>query len=211
MTKPPQVLVEPEVAALADLYIELVKKLQAIAKDREGLDASVNALVAVKGFLEADEAVRVSGITRPLGALAAAIVDLREGKAPVLFTKERRTSGGRPLHPSFDAVKGAAAAFMSFLIEAAAEKPKAAAAFVADTLSKVGIRSLGPHTVVNASTVTGWRDEMGGKNSKRAKAVYDRILADFMGQVKNRITSAAARRMVKGAIVGLHAEGVTPG
>lgn len=211
MTKPPHVLVEPEVAALADLYIELIKELHAIAKERKGLDASEDALVAVKRFLDANEAVSVSGITRPLGALAAAIVDLREGKTPVLFKKAPRTPQGRPESPSFDLVKAAAAASMSFLIKAAAEKPAAAAAFVADTLSKVGIQSLGPHTIVNASTVKGWRDEMGGKNSKRAEFVYKRILANLMAKANSEITSGAARRMVKGAIDGLHAEGVTPG
>ena len=91
-----KIVVDAEVASVADLYIELIRELTKIRDTLVGLDASEYALVAVKRFLDANEMVFVSGITRPLGSLASAIQDLKAGGKPDLFQiEEPLTNAGQ--------------------------------------------------------------------------------------------------------------------
>ena len=77
------VLVDPEVAELADRYIELVHYLDELDQNLNTaecpLEICLDALVAVKRFVDVHPIVAQKGITRPLGMLAASVLDLTLG------------------------------------------------------------------------------------------------------------------------------------
>jgi hypothetical protein len=93
------VCVEPEVAELADHYIKLVCFLdelnQKLDTTENPLEICLDALVAVKRFVDVHPTVAQKGITRPLWMLAASIQDLTLGSTPKLL-KPNPNIKGRP-------------------------------------------------------------------------------------------------------------------
>jgi hypothetical protein len=212
--KKPQVLVDAEVAELVDLYASLITELHSIHTrygiDGDQLAACEAATVAVKSFLDANELIFDAGITRPLGALALAVRDLQRGAKPKLFQVEPASAGGRPSSGAENAIKATAAACLDFLHERAKESLANASNFVANELSKVGVKRLGTSRAITSKTVQGWRAEMNGRNSPLANKIFADIKKGLGAQMGDRPTSDAAKRAVKGAIKGLAAEGVSP-
>ena len=205
-----QVLVDLEIARLADVYIELIKELTAISQSCAGLDASLSSLVAVKRFLDANEIIFAAGLTRPLGELAAAINDLQSGTKPKLLEVPKRPNGGRPPRAIDDAVKATAAACLELLHENARETLEVASLYISDELEKIGVKSLGSSTPITQKTIQGWRAEMGSRNSEIANKIFRQIKTDLSAKLGPRTSSEIARRVVRGAIQALTVEGVTP-
>lgn len=205
-----KIVVDAEVASVADLYIELIRELTKIRDTLVGLDASEYALVAVKRFLDANEMVFVSGITRPLGSLASAIQDLKAGGKPDLFQIEEPLTKGRPMAPSADVLKAVAAACLEFLCKRSSESLEKSAKFIREELNKLGITVYGRNRAITSATVRGWRAEMKGRNSAFANRVFKITLCKLKEVASDPITPTSARRIVEGALLGLAAEGITP-
>ena len=212
--KEPKVSVDAEVAELADLFIKLVVELNAINKvfdkTHDQLAACEAAVLAVKHFLDANDEVFVSGITWPLGALAAAVRDVQLGAKPKLFHVESRSGGGRPPSRINDAVKATAAACLEILHKDAKQDLTRASEFVVDQLMNIGISRFGSTSSIDVKTVRGWRDEMGARNSAVAMNIYRQIIKGLREQLNGDLTLNAARRITKSALAGLVAEGLTP-
>ena len=211
--KKPQVLVDAEVAGLADLYISLITELHAIntqyEKDFGQLAACESAVVALKRFLDANEMVFAAGITRHLGSLAAALLDLQSGAKPKLFQVASRPGRGRPPSAIHHAVKATAAACLEILHENAKEDLKTASAFVARELQKISSKVTGSVRPITAATVRGWRDEMGSRNSSVSNKIFSDIVVGITQESGRTITSASARRISKSMLGGIVAEGLT--
>ena len=212
--KEPKVSVDAEVAELADLFIKLVVELNAINKvfdkTHDQLAACEAAVLAVKHFLDANDEVFVSGITWPLGALAAAARDVQLGGKPKLFFVKSKSDGGRPPSGINDAVKATAAACVEILHKDAKQDLNNASSYIVRELKKIGVSRVGSTGLIKSETVRGWRNEMGARNSPAAMNIYNQILKELRQHFKGELTLNAARRITKSALAGLVAEGLTP-
>src|SRR5580704_2467500 len=87
------------------LIAGLVRANQAFESGDDPLYVILKCVVSVLHFLDADVAIAGSGLTRPLGTLAASLRDLGQGARPPLFFDRPKREVGRPKDISFEAAR----------------------------------------------------------------------------------------------------------
>jgi hypothetical protein len=196
----------PSTLAFRKLAAELVRANQAEEAGTDQLQVILKCLVDTMGFLDADLSIRGSGLTRPLGVLAAALRDLKLGASPALFFNRPKKGGGRPKGVSIEAAHGAAAAALSVLIQAG-ESRDSASQFVAEKLAAVGVKSVRGKPI-SARQVLRWREEIGGRASQLAESTYNDILKKYATVPREVLADQKRRRdLVEGAIMGIRSMG----
>ncbi len=208
---PPQTIRRPSSLRYQQLIDQLVEADQAAGHDDDVLAIMQRSLVAVITFIDADEPVRASGLTRPLRQLAAAVRDLRLGAKPALFFKARSRQAGRPTNVWFDVLHGTAAAVVDALIEWGESRGRAAK-LLADELRHADIKMpygrAGEKAEITAKHVLRWRDQIGARASHlTAKVFHDRVRAYAAMRQKYGGSGEGRRRFARVAALSLHAEG----
>ena len=164
----------------------------------------VTALFSVVIFLEADDAVARSGLTRPLRKLLAALRDRMQGAtSPLLFSRPRKR--GRPKDVSFMGAHGVIAVAVDVLIEGG-ETKQAAARFVAAELRSAEIRPGGE--TITAREVLQWRDEIGGGAPELAERTYKDMRTRVAKLPPEAVATTTDRRaLVRGIILAIRSQG----
>jgi hypothetical protein len=172
----------------------------------DDLSVMLRCVVSMVHFLDADLVVLVTGHTRPLGALAAALRDLAQGARPALFFKRRKKGPGRPKDLSFEAARGAIAGAVAALINWGEKRPDAGR-FVAARLKVLGLR-LPNGDLIGAKQVLRWRDEIGAGASNLAEQTFKTVAAKY-AVVPPEVASDGKRRraVVVGALIAVRSEG----
>jgi hypothetical protein len=173
---------------LTQKYIELIGILKILTdqfvKCDNRLDVALQTLVEVKHFIEQDTSVNRYGITEPLGAIAAALRDVKQGIHPKLFEEHTPQNKTKYKDPTATmTVSACAAACMEILMRYKCGL-KNSSRFVAVELSKVGITHKHEGGAITADTVRRWRDRMTVKNKTVANALYwelVKILSQALG------------------------------
>lgn len=188
------------------LAADLVRANQAAEAGESELYVILRSLASVVRFLDDDEIIQGTGLTRPLGVLAASLRDLDRGARPRLFFDRPKKGPGRPKDTSFEAARGAIAAAASALIEWG--EPRAVAGrFVAGESQNAQL-TMPNGRPISAQHVLRWRDEMGGSASALAQSTYNDIIAKYRNVPCELIRDQRGRRnVVVGALLGLRAEG----
>lgn len=174
-----KILVDKEVAQLADDYIDFIlslgflKKLLDAGADEQKVCFEV--LAVTKRFIDLNPVAYAVGISQPFGLLAAGINDVWAGKKPKLFTRNPETQPKAKPGQTFNAVKAVAAAALDLRVYYGAEL-QIAASEIARELKNVGIEYTGSTPIV-WQTVKGWRDEMGGRNHPMANDIFKEIIS----------------------------------
>jgi hypothetical protein len=117
---------------------------------------AIYAIHAISGFFMRINRQQAINLMAPLDDVSEALRELERGNLPTLFKCKRKParppdSFGREL------IKGAAAAAMTFLMEAGLPR-KEAARRVADELQRRGVK-LGGNRHLGSGTVASWRDQ----------------------------------------------------
>jgi hypothetical protein len=201
--EPEKVLVERDVVKLADSFIGLVRSLDELNRKldegRPEIDVCLDAVVAVKRFLGD------YNVTRPFGILAAALRDVKLGANPSLF-KMAEKKGNRPAGTTFGtAMQATAAAGLELLHRHV--KLDEAASFVVKQLDKAGLTHTSDGRPITPETVKGWRDEMGGRNTKESQDTYEQICEDAAA-LGLTATVEGVQRAIIGSIQELLNEGI---
>lgn len=204
-----KVLVDEEIAHLADRYIDLVKELKRL---RDGLDQGrphsevcIDAVVAVKRFLDANEYVMAAGLTQPFGMVSTALRDLSQGFSPALFKKAKKQPTGSSKTVTLQAVGAAGLDLLLHYGDHGGE----AAQFIVQELKKAGFETTGGRRTITKETVLGWRNEMGARNSLVAHNTFKQIVSAAKVQLGEKAKVAAVRDFITGAISALSSEGIT--
>ena len=141
-----KVLVEPEIARVGEIYVELIKELKRLNEEldhgRPEADVCLDTVVAIKRFFDADESVFAQGLTRPLAMLSTALRDLLAGFSPKLFKKPEGEKS-RPAGASITVTTQAIAAAGVELLHRHGMSFDEAASFVVGELKGVGISLTG--------------------------------------------------------------------
>jgi hypothetical protein len=200
--------VDPEVARREARYSELVNHLKTLTDDlkkgRDELEVCLDAVVSAKRFLDADKAVLMFGATRPLEIVAVSLRELSLGGRPRLF-RQKRTVGHRPAGMTAP-IQAVAAAGIEALHGAGVDFGQAAT-FVVRELQKIGVTHTGPRRAISTKTVLGWRDEMRGRNSPEAVAMYDEWLDSFKRTFGPDTSRSVIEGVVAAAIAALRDSG----
>ena len=106
-------LKRPSAHRYRQLVAELARADQAAEAGDDELCVILRCIVSITYFLDADDIIRGTGLTRPLGVLATSLRDLGQGARPRLFFGRPKKKGGRPKDVSFEAARGAIAAALS--------------------------------------------------------------------------------------------------
>ena len=163
-------LKRPSTHRYRQLVAELARADQAAEAGGDELSAILRCIVSITHFLDADDVIRGTGLTRPLGVLATSLRDLGQGARPRLFFGRPKKKGGRPKDVSFEAARGAIAAALAGLVEGG-ELRSEASKFVTDTMEDAGIK-MPNGKPVSTQQVLRWRDEIGSRASHLAENTY---------------------------------------
>jgi hypothetical protein len=206
--QPNKVLVDAEVVQRNDRYNELVNHLKSLNDDlkkgRRESEVCLDAVVAVKRFFDADEAVLTSGATRPLEIVAVSFRELSLGGNPRLFQQKRGVSN-RPAGLTAP-IQAVAAACLEVLHRVGHDFDRAATLIVRD-LAKIGVTHTGRRREITIRTVQGWRAEMGGRNPPEALAMYRQMLDFFEQTFGADAPSSVVEQEVTRCIDGLRDNG----
>jgi hypothetical protein len=195
-----KILVDREVAELADRYIDLVNELARLDKLLDGhedqLAICLEALVAMKRFVEVDRTVAITGITRPIGMIASAIRDVTRGaKPPLIFSRPKQTSNRPSETSSIVTLQAGAAACVEVLLPHV-EDLQVACTYVMRELSKFGVTHAARGVPITHKTIKRWRDEMNGRNPEVSNTIYRAIIAQWHEQGPKKPTVADAKQFV---------------
>jgi hypothetical protein len=195
-----KILVDREVAELADRYIDLVNELAQLNKLLDGhedhLEICLEALVAMKHFVEVDRTVAISGITRPVGIIAVAIRDtILGGRPPIIFDRENLANRPKELSSTVTLQAGAAACVE--VLRPHVEKLQAACTYVMRELSKLGVTHTAGGFPITDMTIKRWRDEMNGRNPPISTKIYEGIITQWREQGPKSATMADAKQFVR--------------
>ena len=207
------ILVDKEVADLADYFIKLVTELHRLygklGTSENELEVYVDTVVAVKRFLDANPAVFAAGITRPLGTLASKLQDILIGGDPVKIFPVADKPAHRPSGLSgLASLQAATAACVEIFVRYKLLSVKGACEFVLETLNQYLPVERHYAEPITWKTIKNWRDEMGGRNSDTAYAIYKQHLNRFEAAVGDKkISLESAQRFTIGCLQGLKDEG----
>jgi hypothetical protein len=135
----PKSVRRPPTARYQELIERLAEASRPAAAGYDNLAAAHLSLIAVITFIDSDEDVHASGITRHLRQLAGALRDLLVGAKPPLLIPAPRRSEGRPTDVSLDVLRALVAALADALIRSG-QLRQAAGRLVADELRRRRIR-----------------------------------------------------------------------
>jgi hypothetical protein len=159
------------------LVEELVRANQAAEAGENELYVALKCVVSLLHFLDDDLVIRATGLTRPLGRLAAALRDVGQGAQPAMFFERPNKGVGRPKDISFEVARGTIAAAVAVLVDNGASRMEAAS-FVAAELRKTDCK-LPNGNPISSKQVLRWRDEMGGSAPALAEATYKDVLSKY--------------------------------
>ena len=206
------VCVEPEVAELADRYIELVCFLnelnQRLDITENPLEICLDALVAVKRFVDVNPTVAQKGITRPLGMLAASILDLTLGSTPALL-KPNPNITGRPKSVSGTVTLQATGAACAEILIWCGLSVESACKYVLKVLEKEKQVNAPASKPVTWRTIKRWRDEMGGRNSDKSVEIYTGLQTELKKALGSNPSIKETEDAVANCIQGLKTTGAT--
>lgn len=197
----------PPTLRFRKLIAELERAYQAGEAGDDELYVILKYVVSIIHFLDADLAIRGSGITRHLGVLAAALRDLGQGARPPLFFDRPKQGPGRPKDISFEAARGAIAAAVGMLVDWNEPRDEAGQ-FVAEQVRQAGLKA--PRgKAIQTRQVLRWRDEIGGGASALAESTYKDIRTKY-ASVPPEVAADPKRRreIVAGAIRGIRSMGL---
>ena len=209
---PKSVLVEPEVAELACRYIELVHFLSELDENLNTaeypLEICLDALVAVKRFVDSYPVVAQKGITRPLGMLATSVLDLTLGATPELL-KPNKNIIGRPKAVSSTVTLQATGAACAEILIWQGLTVENACKYVLKALEKE--KQLKPPGAKPFTwrTVKRWRDEMGGRNPSKSEEIYRGLQSELKKALGANPTIKETEDAVANCIEGLKTTGAT--
>jgi hypothetical protein len=176
-----------------------VRANQAAESGDDELYVILQCVVSVLQFLDDDPLIAGAGLTRPLGMLAAALMDLGQGARPPLFFNRPKKKAGRPTDVSFEAMRGVVAAAVGLLIENG-ESRQSAARVVADELGLAGIKAPGGKSIQPVQILR-WRDEIGSRASKLAESTYKDVLTKYATVARSLRKDAKALRGIVSSII----------
>ena len=208
--KSKKILVDVEIANVGENYIALISELKRLndklSNGGSDLEVCIDAVVATKRFLDANEIVMVYGLTRPFGILASALRDLSLGYEPSLLQKaEFPPKKGSSKTITLQAV---GAAGLDLLMHYGSKR-QIAAEFVVQQLRKAGFHKTGNNKIIFAKTVIGWRDEMGGKNTSESQKIYKQIIESIKAELGANAKVSSVQRVIENSINTLINEGIT--
>lgn len=189
---------------LTQKYIELIGILKVLA-DRfttgdDRLDVALQMLVEVKHFIEQDTSVAQYGITEPLGAIAAALRDVKQGVPPRLFEEHPPQNKTKYKDPTATmTVSACAAACMEILMRHKFGLVDSSQ-FVVAELSKVNITHKHEGGAITADTVKRWRERMTVRNKTVAYAIYRDIVEILSQALGSAGTLRDAKSLVRSEI-----------
>lgn len=173
-----KVLVDKEVADLADHYIDFILSLgllkQLLDQGADRQKVCFEALRFAKEFVDWHPVASATGISQPFAILAAGLNDVWAMKKPDIFKHNPKLMHEIQPGEAFNAVKAVAAAMLELRI-CYGEQLEIAAREITRELHSHGIRHRGPNTPVTWKTVKGWREEMGGRNHPVATSIFQDI------------------------------------
>ncbi len=208
------VLVEVEVAELADRYFDLILFLKELNEDlstsANPLEECLDAIVAVKRFLELDPIIAQSGIVRPVAMLAAVIRDVTLGAKPE-FLRPTKKTGSRPRSLSGLISRQATAAACAEVLIHYGITVEEACKFVLRALEKEKLINNNGSKFVKWETIRRWREEMGSRNPPESLAIYRGIETELKRMLGPNATDNDAKKTVPNCILALkHSGTVVP-
>ena len=208
-----QVLVDPEVAELADRYFDLILFLKTLNDDLENseypLDQCLDAVVAVKRFLEIDPIVAQSGVIRPIAIVASTLRDVTLGGKPEILRASDKAENRPGGMSRLIARQGTAAACVQILVHH--KMPvEDACKFVLRELEKQSQINTEGKRPVTWETVRRWREEMGSRNPAASLSVYQGISAELLKALGPDGNLEKAKKAVPNCIRALKGSGTTP-
>ena len=196
-----KVLVDKEVAELADHYINYILSLgflkNLLDQGADPQKVCFEALRFTKQFVDWHQVAFVTGISQPFGILAAGLNDVWARKNPKIFAHNPDLTHDSKPGESFNAVKAAAAAALELRVHYG-EELETAAREITRELHNHGVTHRGQNTPVTWKTVKGWRDEMGVRNHPIANSIFQEITQ----QAKNLFGKEAELSRLKGFTSG---------
>ena len=196
----------PSVVRYRRLIEALVRADQAAEAGVDKLDVLVMCVASVVRFIDADLAIRGTGLTRSLSILAGALQDLRQGARPRLFFERPRKGPGRPTNLIFEGARGAIAAAVAVLIKEG-ESRADAGKFVADQSGKTGVR-LPDGNTISSKQVLGWYDDIDDRAQGLAEDIYRNIISKYQAAPREALAGPARRRaLVAGFLLATWARG----
>jgi len=191
--------VESEVAELADRYFDLVLYLKKVNEDlstsANPLEECLDALVAIKRFLEIDPIVAKSGIVRPLAMLALKLRDVTLGAKPEMLRASRQT-GTRPRSLSGLIARQATVAACTEVLIHYRMPVKEDCEFVLRALEKAKQINRAETKPIKWQKIKRWREEMGSRNPPESLAIYNGISLELKKALGPDATLDAAKREV---------------
>jgi hypothetical protein len=189
------------------LIAELERAYQAGESGDDELYIILRYIVSIMHFLDADLAIRGSGVTRHLGILASSLRDLGQGARPSLFFDRPKKKAGRPKDISFEAARGAIAAAVGMLVDWGETRDEAGK-FVAEHVRRAGLKAPGGKAI-QTRQVLRWRDEIGSTASALAESTFKDIRAKYAAVPAEVAADDKRRRdVVEGAILGIRSMGL---
>lgn len=173
-----KVLVDREVADLADHYIDYILSLGFLKQlSDQGADQQkicFEALRFTKQFIDWHPVAFATDISQPFAILAAGLNDVWAKRKPNIFKHNPKLRHETQPGEAFNAVKAAAAAALELRFHYK-EDLEVAAKDIAEELRTLGVKHRGAQTLITWKTVKGWRDEMRGRNHPIATAMFNEI------------------------------------
>ena len=207
-------ITKEEVAELADRYINLVsfvKDLNArLDQEADQLEVCLDAVVALKKFLDMDLSVFRAGISRPLGVLAFALRDVTLGGKPKLLRRSAKIRKTRPKATTSSVTTQASAAASLEILFRYKMPLDQASAFVVRELHKAGISHSSERRPIANATVRRWREEMGARNDQLSERIYRSIVDELVKALGDHASIERAKIEVRGILRGLGDSGATP-
>lgn len=176
-----KVLVDKEVADLADHYIDFILSLgflkQLLDQGADQQKICFEALRFTKQFVDWHSVALATGLSQPFSILAAGLNDVWAKRRPKIFKHNSKLKHETQPGETFNAVKAAAAAMLELRVYYK-EEPEIAAREISREFNKFGVTRRGNDTPITWKTVKGWRDEMDGRNHPVATAMFKQITQD---------------------------------
>lgn len=176
-----KILVEKEVAELADNYIDFILSLgflkHLLDNGADPQKICFEALRFTKQFVDWHPVAFATGISQPFGILAAGLNDVWAKKKPEIFAHNPDLIHEIKPGEAFNAVKAAAAAALELQV-IYGEELEIAAREITRELHNHEVTNRGANTPITWKTVKGWRDEMGGRNHPVAQLIFQQIIRD---------------------------------
>ncbi len=187
---------------LAQTYLDLLNTISNIADELENCHDKfgklLEALIAVKMFLEISPVIKNSNSTAPIGAIATILRDLQIGAKPNLLLDKFNTEKTKPKEPTHTVVMSAtAAACLKFLMQCKHSQLEAAN-FVRTELNNLKIAYTRENGPIQNKTIINWLKTMQRKNNEStARALYMDVLSGMEQRFRSTDEKVDAQTLVK--------------